>query len=114
MRNWLRRKNKKSPLSKNETDRSSILLVCNSSTGHLAAGFSAGCTTREATCSPGAYVRFPQKSPGGKVLPRRRAEQPSDQWKGHGGMGGFEDRKSTRLNSSHVKISYAVFCLKKK
>src|SRR5690606_41233647 len=31
---------------------------------------------------------------------RRRATQP--------------DRKSTRLNSSHVKISYAVFCLKKK
>src|SRR5690606_39442094 len=28
------------------------------------------------------------------------------------GMG--EDRKSTRLNSSHVKSSYAVFCLKKK
>src|SRR5207249_9605374 len=27
---------------------------------------------------------------------------------------GFEDRKSTRLNSSHVSISYAVFCLKKK
>src|SRR5436309_4784505 len=26
----------------------------------------------------------------------------------------YEDRKSTRLNSSHVKISYAVFCLKKK
>src|SRR5690606_40401442 len=38
------------------------------------------------------------------------------------GVGGFTpedddrsgDRKSTRLNSSHVKISYAVFCLKKK
>src|SRR3712207_7804745 len=37
-------------------------------------------------------------------------------------MGGFErlpldqarDRKSTRLNSSHANISYAVFCLKKK
>src|SRR5207302_7056398 len=29
-------------------------------------------------------------------------------------IGGFVDRKSTRLNSSHVKISYAVFCLKKK
>src|SRR5690606_42060684 len=28
--------------------------------------------------------------------------------------GYFGDRKSTRLNSSHVKISYAVFCLKKK
>src|SRR5690606_41699365 len=27
---------------------------------------------------------------------------------------GPQDRKSTRLNSSHVKISYAVFCLKKK
>src|SRR5689334_24819909 len=26
----------------------------------------------------------------------------------------FEDRKSTRLNSSHSSISYAVFCLKKK
>src|SRR5690349_24827574 len=26
----------------------------------------------------------------------------------------FLDRKSTRLNSSHVEISYAVFCLKKK
>src|SRR5436309_8991616 len=30
-------------------------------------------------------------------------------------LGSFgRDRKSTRLNSSHVKISYAVFCLKKK
>ena len=26
----------------------------------------------------------------------------------------LQDRKSTRLNSSHVQISYAVFCLKKK
>src|SRR2546430_13191309 len=30
-------------------------------------------------------------------------------WRGDG-----EDRKSTRLNSSHSQISYAVFCLKKK
>src|SRR5256885_7083541 len=29
-------------------------------------------------------------------------------------MGGSVDRKSTRLNSSHLVISYAVFCLKKK
>src|SRR3712207_6900229 len=28
--------------------------------------------------------------------------------------GGQQDRKSTRLNSSHANISYAVFCLKKK
>src|SRR3712207_7270867 len=37
----------------------------------------------------------------------------------HGGVGVVardheEDRKSTRLNSSHANISYAVFCLKKK
>src|SRR5256885_10863647 len=30
------------------------------------------------------------------------------------GPEGFIDRKSTRLNSSHLVISYAVFCLKKK
>src|SRR3989442_10961717 len=30
------------------------------------------------------------------------------------GTGWKPDRKSTRLNSSHVRISYAVFCLKKK
>src|SRR5271165_7251489 len=32
----------------------------------------------------------------------------------HEGAHDLRDRKSTRLNSSHVKISYAVFCLKKK
>src|SRR2546430_12048126 len=31
-----------------------------------------------------------------------------------GRIGSFLDRKSTRLNSSHSQISYAVFCLKKK
>src|SRR3712207_8595295 len=31
-----------------------------------------------------------------------------------GSFGASEDRKSTRLNSSHANISYAVFCLKKK
>src|SRR5437868_13209672 len=40
----------------------------------------------------------------------RRPQQPQAP------VGSFhaEDRKSTRLNSSHVSISYAVFCLKKK
>src|SRR3712207_8926650 len=33
---------------------------------------------------------------------------------GLGNTGDFLDRKSTRLNSSHANISYAVFCLKKK
>src|SRR3712207_7887049 len=31
-----------------------------------------------------------------------------------GGICALQDRKSTRLNSSHANISYAVFCLKKK
>src|SRR2546430_8827193 len=33
---------------------------------------------------------------------------------GQGGICNAADRKSTRLNSSHSQISYAVFCLKKK
>src|SRR5690606_21675860 len=37
----------------------------------------------------------------------------TDEAEAGGGLEG-QDRKSTRLNSSHVKISYAVFCLKKK
>src|SRR5438477_11552578 len=35
-------------------------------------------------------------------------------WDGTQGPWKAEDRKSTRLNSSHMSISYAVFCLKKK
>src|SRR2546430_7717716 len=35
-------------------------------------------------------------------------------WDHVGGHKYFRDRKSTRLNSSHSQISYAVFCLKKK
>ena len=42
----------------------------------------------------------------------------TDGWKGYAGLAeaGYQhqDRKSTRLNSSHKPISYAVFCLKKK
>src|SRR5207245_6975453 len=41
---------------------------------------------------------------------RRRAR--TSRWRRHRARG--SDRKSTRLNSSHGSISYAVFCLKKK
>src|SRR2546430_5979008 len=44
--------------------------------------------------------RRPRNSDGPAIDPRR--------------PGGTGDRKSTRLNSSHSQISYAVFCLKKK
>src|SRR5690606_3741155 len=37
---------------------------------------------------------------------------PTARPRGHPYVYVFQDRKSTRLNSSHVKISYAVFCLK--
>src|SRR5690606_39733036 len=48
---------------------------------------------------------------GGRQVPGRLGEVPAVQ----GEVGeAHQDRKSTRLNSSHVKISYAVFCLKKK
>src|SRR5690606_41015183 len=39
---------------------------------------------------------------------------PGQRHRERGGAEAVGDRKSTRLNSSHVKISYAVFCLKKK
>src|SRR5215471_21078052 len=44
-----------------------------------------------------------------QLLLHRRADPPLER-----GQGPDQDRKSTRLNSSHVEISYAVFCLKKK
>src|SRR5215471_14102374 len=48
--------------------------------------------------------RARQGPPGGRApAPGRAARDAADR-----------DRKSTRLNSSHVEISYAVFCLKKK
>src|SRR5258705_8531696 len=43
---------------------------------------------------------------------RRRPLQRS--WRDDAGAAQGKDRKSTRLNSSHLGISYAVFCLKKK
>src|SRR3712207_8176408 len=67
-------------------------------------------TLFRSACSPAA-------SRPGLSLPRRpvrlrhgggRADSP----RAASGRGG--DRKSTRLNSSHANISYAVFCLKKK
>src|SRR3712207_7320545 len=57
---------------------------------------------------------------GHRELRRRRAAPDSRPEERGGaralplGGGGSRDRKSTRLNSSHANISYAVFCLKKK
>src|SRR5207302_10494651 len=55
--------------------------------------------------------------PPGPALPRRDGPRQS-RWRSPNRRRSTapppRDRKSTRLNSSHVKISYAVFCLKKK
>src|SRR2546430_12347275 len=56
--------------------------------------------------------------PAGLRGARRRNEQGETERELNGlhgcPPGGWQDRKSTRLNSSHSQISYAVFCLKKK
>src|SRR2546430_6365682 len=52
----------------------------------------------------------PVRATGGK--PGRENENRDHSRRG--GRGCLADRKSTRLNSSHSQISYAVFCLKKK
>src|SRR5262245_65024421 len=45
---------------------------------------------------------------------RRRRRPPPSATQASASQEGRRDRKSTRLNSSHLGISYAVFCLKKK
>src|SRR6266853_4857254 len=47
-------------------------------------------------------------------LPRRQPERQTQSASGVARHRAGADRKSTRLNSSHSQISYAVFCLKKK
>src|SRR6266480_3989595 len=53
-------------------------------------------------------------SPGEIVLRGHRVDVPGEQDERPAGLSLGRDRKSTRLNSSHMSISYAVFCLKKK
>src|SRR5438034_7200665 len=58
----------------------------------------------------GEVIRRARRRDDGRCLRRRRraVRRPSPEARGS------RDRKSTRLNSSHTVISYAVFCLKKK
>src|SRR5207249_8759654 len=56
-----------------------------------------------------------RQEPGRRDMGRAKFLERVWQWKAEsGGVIVNQDRKSTRLNSSHVSISYAVFCLKKK
>src|SRR2546430_6267345 len=60
------------------------------------------------------YTTLFRSQAGATILTQTKVEWleklPSGGWRIHG----QQDRKSTRLNSSHSQISYAVFCLKKK
>src|SRR5690349_24160976 len=61
----------------------------------------------ETARSAGSTARNSTSAPTTMSAPARPARGSSRRWPPR-------DRKSTRLNSSHVEISYAVFCLKKK
>src|SRR5207249_7528362 len=60
--------------------------------------------------------RRPEKTRNGAVLLERQIREQGEVFRVRIDWRDFlpRDRKSTRLNSSHVSISYAVFCLKKK
>src|SRR5690349_23535350 len=79
---------------------------------------------RPVTIAVGEHVRLPRNYRGRDVLWwmeasgvwSQRYDEIDDIERAHPCRGSCaaRDRKSTRLNSSHVEISYAVFCLKKK
>src|SRR5437773_9483128 len=58
-------------------------------------------------CVDDRCVSAPRRRPGSRTDPAFSRDPASKRCT-------REDRKSTRLNSSHITISYAVFCLKKK
>src|SRR5882724_13225063 len=59
---------------------------------------------------PPRSTLFPYTTLFRSCAPQRHGEEVGRGARG----GGAQDRKSTRLNSSHLGMSYAVFCLKKK
>src|SRR5256886_11474127 len=68
---------------------------------------------------PRSAFPLPRSSPHPPHIPPHRCERDQDHHPAHHPRGREQqhrraDRKSTRLNSSHSQISYAVFCLKKK
>src|SRR5256885_6843428 len=65
-------------------------------------------------CSPSASTSFERPGGGSSISSPGWNIQDAGFMKLPGSSGWTADRKSTRLNSSHLVISYAVFCLKKK
>src|SRR3712207_8030080 len=74
-------------------------------------------TVRQGQVAGGyAYTRATYRDAAGRAIAGRwTVHGLGHAWSGGSSSGSYtEDRKSTRLNSSHAKISHAVFCLKKK
>src|SRR3712207_8580203 len=73
-------------------------------------------TTLFRSAAGGAVVQAGRAVVGPAGVPaHRRRDRPARRPRRHpAGVDRRPDRKSTRLNSSHANISYAVFCLKKK
>src|SRR5437773_8159080 len=78
-------------------------------------GLPATCT-RGLGGDPSPAVASREPSPPARIKPCTLVEDPFDLGEPRDARRGVgpRDRKSTRLNSSHITISYAVFCLKKK
>src|SRR5690606_41947899 len=74
---------------------------------HLLQPMEAGDVAGEQQAFAVAVGHHPQAHAPVRVRRRRNLDRIAE-------IAAGKDRKSTRLNSSHVKISYAVFCLKKK
>src|SRR5699024_12705103 len=74
--------------------------------------------THEGTTQPTAHPRRTGRARGGELRGRHRPSSRENHRRvsrsSLRSLSHARDRKSTRLNSSHVSISYAVFCLKKK
>src|SRR5690606_41694127 len=101
----LRRLRRPPPFPYTTLFRSTIALAV---TAFGIAGCSSGGSKRS---SSSTIVPSQPGGPGGPGGGNGPGTNPGDNTPNKGNL---EDRKSTRLNSSHVKISYAVFCLKKK
>src|SRR5436309_6626659 len=92
-------------LAENRLLREALAKILNKKTDIIVVGsapLSSGVVLKITASSPQVLLFDPPHNTRGEcsIIPPLRKALP--------------DRKSTRLNSSHVKISYAVFCLKKK
>src|SRR5207249_6919604 len=93
------------PLHSFPTRRSSDLIVSHHSRPAVERFLAEG--QRRGLALPGMFGVFYYRSANTRTLETLREFLPVP-------VAELRDRKSTRLNSSHVSISYAVFCLKKK